>query len=79
MNKNIKKGVFEKTMVYQNWNEMLYTDEEFDILYEASKHFHDDINSNHPVRNENESFAEFINKGSDALLRDSADFVASLI
>ena len=66
-------------MVYQNWNEMLYTDEEFDILYEASKHFHDDINSNHPVRNENESFAEFINKGSDALLRDSADFVASLI
>lgn len=66
-------------MIYKSWKEMLYTSHEFRDLLSASDNFSDDINSNHRTRSQGESFATFIDKGSDALLRDSSEFVACLI
>ena len=61
-----------------DWNSILYTEQEFHKLYEASKGFNEDINRNHRVRQESESFAVFMDKGSNALIAEHPDLVEKL-
>lgn len=48
------------------------TKEEFEKLDEAYGGFEKENTRNHPVREENESFMEFIKKGSDKIKSDPA-------
>lgn len=57
----------------------MYTEEEFLRLYTETNGFNDDINRNHRVRPEGESFADFIDKGSDALIQEHSELVKQLI
>jgi len=76
-----KKGMkgMKGIVGYATWAQMLYTEEEFAILYGAADGFNDDINRNCRTRDDSRSFATFIDEGGDALLRDHSDFVACLI
>lgn len=62
-------------MAYKTWDEIFYTSEEFAPI---SKKLNA-VNRNHRLRCTGKRFAEFVNAGSDALLRDNPDFVAHLI
>lgn len=66
-------------MSYTTWEKLLYTEGEFSTLYSVADGFNDDINRNCRTRDDGSRFAAFIDAGSDALLRDDRDFVASLI
>ena len=66
-------------MNYTTWAKMLYTEEEFTALYSTADGFNDDINRNCRARDNDSSFAAFIDAGSDALLREHSEFVAGLI
>lgn len=77
--RKIGKRGMKGIMGYTTWAKMLYTEEEFAILYGAADGFNDDINRNCRTRDDGSSFATFIDVGSDALLRDHSDFVAGLI
>lgn len=66
-------------MHYNNWDEMFYTEEKFEVLYRISSGFNDDINSNHRSRDEEERFSSFVDAGSDALIQEHPDLVAGLI
>ncbi len=65
-------------MKNDSWDSILYTEQEFHQLYVATKGFNEDVNKNHRVRPESESFAVFIDKGSDALIADHPELVKSL-
>lgn len=62
-------------MNYVDWDSILYTEQEFHELYVVSLGFNDDFNKNHRVRNESESFATFMDLGSDALIADHPELV----
>lgn len=66
-------------MEQENWDSLLYTKEDFHRLYVASDGFDDDLNKNHRVRQENETFALFIDEGSDALIADHPDLIKRLL
>ena len=66
-------------MNQENWNSLLYTEDGFHQLYEASSAFNDDLNKNHRVRQEDESFSLFIDEGSDALVAEHHNLVKKLI
>lgn len=66
-------------MIPDQWEALLYTKEEFHQLCEASKRFDDDLNKNHRVRQEDETFASFIDQGSDALIADHPNLVKKLL
>lgn len=57
-------------MAEERWQQHLYTEEEFSELCKLSDDFNDDINSNQPVRSGDETFTEFMRKGSEALSKD---------
>lgn len=61
------------------WSVLFYTDEEIHELYTLCEGFNDDINRNHPIRTSETSFSEFVDKGSDALIREHRDLVEQLI
>lgn len=61
------------------WESLLYFEEEFHALCELSKTFNDDINKNHRIRKEGESFSEFIDAGSSALINENLSIVQRLI
>lgn len=63
---------------YHKWKDMLYTEEEFQLLYEASRGFNDDVNPNHPIR-EDEEFLDYMDDAMDTLLRDDPEFVSRLL
>ncbi len=63
----------------KEWESLLYSDEEFHALYEISKGFNDDLNKNHRVRENNETFSAFIDEGSDALIEEHPILVKQLI
>ena len=65
-------------MKNDNWDSIFYTKEEFHQLYTITNGFNEDANTNHRVRKESESFAEFIDKGSDALIADHPELVERL-
>ncbi|MBQ8003522.1 MAG: hypothetical protein IJ299_00280 [Oscillospiraceae bacterium] len=66
-------------MKTENWNALLYSDEEFNVLYEISDGFNDDINKNHRVREMNEAFSKFMDDGSTALIEEHLPLVKSLL
>lgn len=63
----------------KKWESLFYTEEEFRRLYNETNGFNDDINRNHRVRPEGESFADFMDMGSDGLIQDHAELVRKLI
>ena len=65
-------------MKNDSWNSVLYTEQEFHQLYVTTKGFNEDVNRNHRVRQEPESFAAFIDKGSTALIADHPELVKKL-
>lgn len=60
------------------WEDLYYTEEEFDRLHELSSGFNDDINRNKPEREDGESFESFIEKGSTELIKNWPGTVARL-
>lgn len=66
-------------MNQNKWDTLFYTKEDFHQLYKASEGFNDDLNKNHRVRQEDETFALFIDKGSDALIADHPNLVKKLL
>lgn len=52
------------------WQQLLYSEEEFFKLYKLSNSFEDNFNGDKPVRSEDETFTQFIDKGSKALSKD---------
>ena len=66
-------------MKTENWNTLLYSDEEFNVLYEMSNGFNDDINKNHRVREMNEAFSQYMDDGSTALVEEHPTLVKSLL
>lgn len=66
-------------MNYASWDKMLYTEEEFKVLYSITDGFNNDINGNCRIRSDDSNFDSFIDQGSEALLRDHPEFVASII
>lgn len=69
----------EVIMTEARWQQHLYSEEDFSKLCELSKNFNDDINSNNPVRPENETFTQFMDKGSEALIRDHKNLLEYLL
>lgn len=65
-------------MENDNWDSILYTEKGFHQLYVTTKGFNEDVNKNHRVRQEPESFATFIDKGSNALIADHPELVKKL-
>lgn len=65
-------------MKNDSWDSIFYTEEEFHKLYVKTKGFNEDLNKNHRVRQESESFAEFMDKGSNALIADHPELVKNL-
>ncbi len=56
-----------------------YSEEEFFELYKLSNGFKDDFSSNKPVRPEGETFTQFMDKGSEALIRDHKNLLEYLL
>jgi hypothetical protein len=63
----------------KNWESLMYSDNEFHTLYEASKGFNDDINKNHRIRKSDESFSSFVDEGSSALIEEHPSLVKMLL
>lgn len=66
-------------MTGARWQQHLYSKEDFSELCKLSNDFNDDINSNKPVRPENETFTQFMDKGSEALSRDHKNLLEHLL
>lgn len=66
-------------MTEPRWQQHLYTEEEFSELCKLSSDFNDDINSNQPVRSEDETFTEFMRKGSEALSKNYKHLLEHLL
>lgn len=54
-------------------------DDAWEAFFEQTNAFNDDLNKNHRVRQEDESFALFIDEGSDALISDHPNLVKKLL
>lgn len=61
------------------WERFLYTDEEIHALCVLSDGFTDDVNKNCRVRDEDESFSVFVDKGSTALIQEHPLLVKQLL
>lgn len=66
-------------MIQKEWTDLFLTEGDFRELYEASNGFNDDLNKNHRIRQENTSFASFIDEGTDGLIADHIDLVKKLL
>lgn len=66
-------------MTQTNWDSLMYSNEEFHTLYDISDGFNDDVNRNHRVRDNNTSFATFIDEGSSALIEEHLSLVKQLL
>lgn len=58
---------------------ILYTNEEFHSLFCLSKGFNDDHNKNHRIREDNETFSDFIDSGSSSLIEEFPNLVKKLL
>lgn len=63
----------------EDWTPIFYTREEFSELYDLLNGFEHDKNRNNRVRQENDTFADFMSKGTDALLSEHRELVMTLI
>ena len=66
-------------MSNNEWTPVFYTFEEFNELYDLLDGFEYDRNRNDRVRPEEDTFADFMRKGTDALLSEHLDLVKTLI
>lgn len=60
-------------MAYQDWDSMLYSDEEFNALYEKTDGFNDEFHSNHPLCPEGMTFEQFVDEGSTSLIEKNPE------
>lgn len=61
-------------MVHPERDSVLYSEEEFKVLYEKTAGFNDETHSNHPLRPAGMSFEQFMDDGSDLLIGENSDF-----
>lgn len=76
---NESKRIGEIYLKKENWEALMYSDEEFHTLYEVSEGFNDDINRNHRIRGKDEAFSTFIDEGSSALVEEHLAMVKRLL
>lgn len=62
-----------------DWNDFLFSDEEFHEIYEHSNGFTDEVNTNCRAREDGVAFADFMDRGSDSLIANHLSLVKSLL
>lgn len=68
-----------KSMSELCWDDLLFSDEEFHEIYEHSKGFTDEVNTNHRSRCAGDAFADFMDRGCDSLIAENLPLVKSLM
>lgn len=62
-----------------NWDDLLFSDEEFHEIYECSRQFKDETNKNHRCRCVGDGFSDFMDRGCASMISENLSLVKSLL